>query len=246
MFKPCLPQAYKPKCRAKSQLYYNFIVSTLLFFSYFVHSATQEQIDTIREFAEEYTLDSIQSPEGAIIEATAALLDNRIHASDCPTGLSAFSSSTNGSASNITVLIKCEEEDWRVYVPVKLTTQIPAVVASVPLSRGQIITEYQVQENMVNILRLRQQGYLSTSQIIGAKVKRNIKLGDIIDTNDICVVCRNDSVVIKAVKNGMSIITKGIALSDGSVGQQIKVKNTKSSRIISAQVSGIGEVTVYF
>jgi flagella basal body P-ring formation protein FlgA len=211
-----------------------------------VHSATQEQIDTIRQIAEEYTLESIQAPDGAIIEATAALLDNRIQASDCPTGLSAFSSSANGSASNITVLIKCEEENWRVYVPVKLTTQIPAVVAAVPLSRGQVITEYQIQENMVNILRLRQQGYLSTSQIIGAKVKRNIKLGDIIDTNDICVVCRNDSVVIKAVKNGMSIITKGIALSDGSFGQQIKIKNTKSNRIISAQVSGIGEVTVYF
>lgn len=246
MFKPCLPQMSKLKCRAILRLCCNFIVSILFFFSFFVYSATQEQLDTIRKMAEEYTLELIQSPEGSIVEANAALLDNRIQASDCPTGLSAFSSSKNGSASRVTVLIKCEAENWRVYVPVKLTTQIPAAVALVPLSRGQVISESQVATNMVNVLRLRQQGYLSTSQIIGAKVKRNIKLGDIIDTNDICVVCRNETVVIKAVKNGMSITTQGTALSDGSFGQQIKIKNSKSNRIIDAQVSGIGEVIVRF
>ncbi|TNF13666.1 MAG: flagella basal body P-ring formation protein FlgA, partial [Vibrionaceae bacterium] len=45
---------------------------------------------------------------------------------------------------------------------------------------------------------------------------------------------------------GMSITTKGTALSDGTFGEQIKVKNDKSNRIIDAQVSGIGEVTVQF
>ncbi|MGX9417159.1 flagellar basal body P-ring formation chaperone FlgA [Vibrio sp. RC27] len=246
MFKPCLPHAYKLKCRAISRLCCNFIVLIVFFFSSFVHSATQKQLDTIRQLAEEYTISSIKPPEGAIVEANAASLDNRIQASDCPTGLSAFSSSKNGSVSNITVLIKCEVENWRVYVPVKLTTQIPAAVALIPLSRGQVISSSQVATNMVNVLRLRQQGYLSTSQIIGAKVKRNIKLGDIIDSNDICVVCRNETVVIKAIKNGMVITTRGTALSDGNFGQQIKIKNSKSKRIIDAQVSGIGEATVRF
>ncbi|MBN8115235.1 flagella basal body P-ring formation protein FlgA, partial [Vibrio vulnificus] len=47
-------------------------------------------------------------------------------------------------------------------------------------------------------------------------------------------------------KSGMSITTKGTAMSDGVVGEQIKVKNDKSNRIIDAQVSGVGEVTVAF
>ncbi len=62
----------------------------------------------------------------------------------------------------------------------------------------------------------------------------------------VCVVCRNDSVLIQAISNGMNITTKGTALSDGSLGQQIRVKNDKSNRIIDAQVSGIGEVVVQF
>jgi flagella basal body P-ring formation protein FlgA len=218
----------------------------MFFFSFFAYSATQEQLDNIRQVAESYAIEAIQSPEGSQIEATASPLDNRIQASDCPTGLSAFSASKNGSASHITVLVKCEAEDWRIYVPVKLTTHIPAIVTTVPLSRGQIIGQGQISEAMVNVLRLRQQSFISTEQIIGAKVKRNIKLGDIVDGNDICMVCRNDAVVIKAVKSGMSITTQGTALSDGNFGEQIKVQNSKSNRIIDAQVSGIGEVTVRF
>lgn len=246
MLKACFPQATKLKCRAKLRHYCNFIVSLLFFFSYFAYSATQEQLDNVRHTAESFAMESIESPEGAQIEATAAPLDNRIEASDCPTGLSAFSASRSGSATNITVLVKCEAEGWRIYVPVKLTMQIPAVVAVVPLGRGQIISEEQISLNMVNVLRLRQQTFTSTSQIIGAKIKRNVSLGDIIDSNDICIVCRNDAVTIKAVNSGMSITTQGVALSDGSYGDQIRVKNTKSNRIVDAQVSGIGEVIVRF
>ncbi|CSB03551.1 flagellar basal body P-ring biosynthesis protein FlgA [Vibrio cholerae] len=82
--------------------------------------------------------------------------------------------------------------------------------------------------------------------MIGAKIKKNIRVGDVIEQNDVCIVCRNESVVIRAGKSGMSITTKGTAMSDGVVGEQIKVKNDKSNRIIDAQVSGVGEVTVAF
>ena len=44
----------------------------------------------------------------------------------------------------------------------------------------------------------------------------------------------------------MSITTKGTALSDGILGEQIKVKNNKSNRIIDAKVSGVGKVLVQF
>lgn len=75
---------------------------------------------------------------------------------------------------------------------------------------------------------------------------KNIRVGDVIEQTDVCIVCRNESVVIRAGKSGMSITTKGTAMSDGVLGEQIKVKNDKSNRIIDAQVSGVGEVIVAF
>ncbi|QMV15173.1 flagellar basal body P-ring formation chaperone FlgA [Vibrio spartinae] len=247
MFKKlCLSPLPFTKCRAFFKLFYSIIVILSVFFNISTQAATQEQLDHIRETAEKYATTVIEHPTGGKIVATAAPLDNRIQASDCPTGLKAFSSSRNGSASHITVLVECPTDNWRIYVPVRLNITVPAVLATTPLNRGQIITQQDVSLGMVDLLRFRQQGFSTIDQVIGAKVKRNIPLNDIISDRDICIVCRNETVTIKAIKNGLSIITQGTALSDGDLGEQIRVKNNKSNRIIDAQVSGIGEVTVRF
>jgi flagella basal body P-ring formation protein FlgA len=52
--------------------------------------------------------------------------------------------------------------------------------------------------------------------------------------------------VIYATMGEMTITTRGEALRDGAVGEQVKVKNNRSQRIIDATVSGIGEVSVRF
>ncbi|MGI2801365.1 flagellar basal body P-ring formation chaperone FlgA, partial [Photobacterium damselae] len=82
--------------------------------------------------------------------------------------------------------------------------------------------------------------------LFGAKVKRNVKMGEAVQANDICMVCRNDKVVISAGQPGLKIITQGTALSDGTLGEQIRVKNNRSNKIISAQVSAVGEVDVSY
>ncbi|MCE0494437.1 flagellar basal body P-ring formation chaperone FlgA [Vibrio salinus] len=234
------------KCRAFCKLLYSFIVFLLFFFSLNAHSATIQQLKLIKKTAENYVLETFSLPAGGSITANAANLDNRLQVSDCPTGLSAFSSSKNGSASNVTVLIECKDENWRVYVPVKLSVTVPAVTAVTPLTKGQMVSHQDIRLSMVSLLRFRQQGFSSINQVVGSKVKRNIPSGDIINSRDICVVCRNEDVTIRAGKNGLQITTQGKALSDGNLGEQIRVRNNKSKRIIDAVVSGSGEVTVRF
>ncbi|KOE82015.1 flagellar basal body P-ring biosynthesis protein FlgA [Vibrio alginolyticus] len=218
----------------------------MFFFNLSVHSATLEQIESIQQAAQQHILDTVEWPIGGELNAQAANIDERIYATNCPSPLITSSSSNNGTASNITVLVECTEDNWKVYVPVRLMISLPLVTAAAPMSRGQIITQQDVTMTMVDLHRFRRQGFSDTDRIVGAKVKRNVRLGDVIEQNDICVVCRNESVVIQAVKQGMSITTKGTALSDGILGEQIKVKNDKSNRIIDAQVTGIAEVTVQF
>ncbi|MBY8117941.1 flagellar basal body P-ring formation protein FlgA [Vibrio fluvialis] len=236
----------KCKCRAFYHFFYNSIGFLLFFFSLSVHSATPEQIVKIQEAAQSHVLSTVDKPVGGELVVNAANIDERIFATDCPEPLSTSSSSNNGSASAITVLVECTADNWKVYVPVKLTLTVPMVTALTPITRGQIITEHDVTISMVDLLRFRRQGFSSQDLVVGAKTKKNLKLGDVIEQNDICVVCRNESVMIRAVSTGMSITTKGTALSDGTFGEQIKVKNDKSNRIIDAQVSGIGEATVQF
>ncbi|EKO3557325.1 MULTISPECIES: flagellar basal body P-ring formation chaperone FlgA [Vibrio] len=234
------------KCRGFYHFFYNSIGFLLFFFSLSVFSATPEQIEQIQRAAESHVINTVDKPIGGELVVNAANIDPRIFATDCPNELQTSSSSHSGSASNITVLVECPADNWRIYVPVRLTMTVPMVTALNALSRGQTITQNDITLSMVDLLRFRRQGFSSQDMVIGAKTKRNLQLGDVINRNDICVVCRNESVLIRAVSNGMNITTRGTALSDGNLGEQIKVKNDRSNRIIDAQVSGMGEVTVQF
>ncbi|EGA69514.1 flagellar basal body P-ring biosynthesis protein FlgA [Vibrio sinaloensis DSM 21326] len=233
-------------CRAFYKKFYKSIGFLFFFFSFSATSATESQISSIQQAAQQYVTEHIDSPVGGSLVAKAASIDSRIFATDCPSGMQASSTSTNPNASNITVLVECPDENWRVYVPVRLTRTGPQVTLIAPLSRGQIISARDVTISMVDLQRYRRQGFSTIDAVIGAKTKKNLRSGEIIEENDICVVCRNETVTIKAVKSGMVITTKGVAMTDGSHGEQIRVKNSKSNRIIEGRVTGISEVTVVF
>jgi flagella basal body P-ring formation protein FlgA len=233
-------------CRAFYKKFYKSIGFSLFFFSFSATSATESQISLIQQAAEEYVTANIESPTGGSLKVQAASIDSRIFATDCPTGVKTSSTSTNPNASNITVLVECNDDNWRVYVPVRMTRTGPQVTLIGPLSRGQIISSRDLTISMVDLQRYRRQGFSTIDAVVGAKTKKNLRSGEVIEENDICVVCRNETVTIKAVKAGMVITTKGVALTDGSHGEQIRVKNSKSNRIIEGRVTGISEVTVVF
>ncbi|WP_456296854.1 flagellar basal body P-ring formation protein FlgA [Vibrio sp. AK197] len=235
-----------PKCRAFYKLFSKSIGFLLFFFSTCALSATENQILTIQNAAQNYILDNIESPEGGKLEADANAIDSRIFATDCPAPLQTSSSSLSSSASSITVLVECPEDNWRIYVPVKLTKTGPQVMLVNSVNKGQLLNRQDVTIEMVDLLRFRRQGFSNVESVLGARAKKNLRPGEVLEGNDICVVCRNETVIIKAGKPGMTISTKGVALSDGAQGEQIRVKNSKSNRIIEARVTGIGEVRVQF
>ncbi|USD64612.1 flagellar basal body P-ring formation chaperone FlgA [Vibrio sp. SCSIO 43136] len=234
------------KCRAFYDKFGKTIGFCLIFFSAFAHSATESQIDAIKQAAEQHVLENYPLGPNDKMTATAAAIDRRVKASDCDEPLETSSSAHSGSSSNITVLVTCPQDDWRVYVPVRVSLLRPLVTAITPLARGNIIGSNDISISFVEQRAYRRFGFQQLDQVIGAKLKRNVRNGDVIEQNDICVVCRNEIVIIKAVKGEMSITTKGTALSDGATGDHVKVKNNKSNRIIDAIVTGMAEVTVHF
>ena len=58
------------------------------------------------------------------------------------------------------------------------------------------------------------------------------------------MIKRGDRVAITAEKSGIGISMNGIAQSDGSRGQAIRVKNQNSERVINAIVIDSGKVSV--
>ncbi len=105
------------KCRAFYKFFSKSIGILFIFFSFSALSATQNQIELIQKAAEEYIVSNVEWPVNGTLEAKASNIDTRVHATDCPEGIAASSSSTNPTSSNITVLIECPSDSWRVYVP---------------------------------------------------------------------------------------------------------------------------------
>jgi flagella basal body P-ring formation protein FlgA len=216
------------------------------FFSIFSFAATPEQIEVIQKAAVDHVMNVMQVPADGVLVAKAANIDSRIKATNCPTILATSSTTKGHSSSNVTVLVECEQDNWRIYVPVRTSLSLPLVVANRALARGELIEKSDLTISMIELNSYRRQGYDSINSVAGAKMKKNVRIGKVIERGDICVVCRNEKVIVKAVKEGLTITTKGTALTDGSKGDQVRVKNDKSKRIIEGIVTGIAEITVYF
>lgn len=225
------------------------IGTVTLVFSLFCAAQTDNvalsDTERVQQAAEEYARTVVTVPDFGDIVLEAAHIDSRLKVSACDSG---YDLSTSGSAksSGVTVLVKCPEEGWQVYVPVRSTITVPLVITKLPIARGQLITANDLAIESIEQRAYRRQGFYSFEAIVGSKSKRALRVGQVIERKDVCAVCRGDTVVINANMGEMTITTRGEAMRDGSVGEQVKVKNSKSQRIIDATVSGVGEVTVRF
>jgi flagella basal body P-ring formation protein FlgA len=58
------------------------------------------------------------------------------------------------------------------------------------------------------------------------------------------LIKRGEAVTITAEGDGLSVKMPGVAMSDGRRGEQIRIKNNNSAKIVDAQVTDAGQVTV--
>ncbi|MCW8328155.1 flagellar basal body P-ring formation protein FlgA [Photobacterium sp. SDRW27] len=224
------------------------IINGLLafFFSTIVSATPQATLDMVQHTAVEYVKNIIDTPPKGELTIKAANLDSRLKLTPCSAPLKSTIPGKQSLSGNVTVLVSCEPNNWQVYVPVRTRLLLPRVVAAKPLARGVVLSAPDLAVSMVETRFQRGVVFELPQQIIGSKVKRAVNMGEAIQGNDICLVCRNDSVLIKAGGGGLNIVTKGTALSDGSLGEQIRVQNTKSKRVVDGIITGVGEVTVNF
>lgn len=218
----------------------------LLSFSVNIYAASLSQQSLIQKTAADHIKQTLLRPDFGSIAVTAATLDTRLRFSPCTSALTATTPGKQTLSGNVTVLVRCDSENWQIYVPVSVQQTLPQVIATTHLGRGALLTAANLKVSMVEIRFQRGITFNEPRQIIGSKVKRSVKAGDVIQANDICLVCRNDSVLIRAGQTGLAIVTTGKALSDGAIGDEIRVQNSKSKRIIDGVITAVGEVSVKY
>lgn len=175
-------------------------------------------------------------------------LDPRLRLAACDVPLAVTLESPAQPIGRVTCRVRCEgSSPWTVFVPAQVRLYRPVLVATRPLNRNAILTDGDIALAERDVGQLTQ-GYLTDpSQISGKKLTRSVQTDQVLATGHVVmaeVIRKGDQVVINARSGTISVKMPGEALSDGGIGEQIRVRNTRSQRIVRGRVVGPGTVEV--
>ena len=209
----------------------------------------EELIGATEGFLEFMVEDYLQRSEiTARHEIQVTPLDPRLRLAACDSDLTQSLESPAQPVGRVTVRVSCEgSTPWTVFVPAQVRIFRPVVVVKTALRRDSIIGAGDVAlvEQDVSLLN---RGYVTeVEQVIGRKLTRATRTDQVLTPAMLQLaeaVRRGDQVVISARSGGINVRMQGEALSGGTLGQQISVRNLTSQRVIRARVAGPGQVEV--
>jgi flagella basal body P-ring formation protein FlgA len=228
-----------------SQTITYFAATVLLNFS-LLAAASENNLSQqkLRELAESYvSFHFNRQNEQTLIVKTMAI-DSRVSIPECKSKLKFFASNEALNQSNITVKASCPDNNWYMFLVVRATVMQPVVVISSAVSPGTVLSKQNVELVEMEKRHLRSTTYADIEEVIGARIKRRLRPGRPVQPNNLCFVCKGDSIVIKASSTGMQVKANGIALEDGNIGDTIVVRNSRSKKQLDARVISISEVKV--
>ena len=148
-------------------------------------------------------------------------------------------------ATMVTPANKPGAKRYRLTGRVHKLVQVPVVGRR--LSRGEVIRKSDIEWINVREYALRRGYILDDSEIVGMAAKRFISAKAPITTSQIQrpqLVSKGDLVTLSLRAGQMSLKTQGRAMEAGSLGDIVRVKNSKSKKVVETRVTGKGTVKV--
>jgi flagella basal body P-ring formation protein FlgA len=167
-------------------------------------------------------------------------------------------------ASPDTIRVRCAQPAWQLYVRVAVTGRVAAaaaapskaepapvekrqvLVAAVPLQRGMSLTEAHVRLVDVDASSMPVNVLEQVSQILHSEVVRDVRPDAPLRSQDIrpTLLVKRGQMVLMSIgqAQGFQISARVEAQQDGRYGEQIKLKNRDSGRMLTGLVKGPNQV----
>lgn len=132
--------------------------------------------------------------------------------------------------------LKAFAEEWRL---------MP--VASRPLAKGATVTANDVQLMKVNGTSLARDSVENIGDIVGRNLTKDIGQGEMFKASAVVVppvIKAGSRVTVVFRQSRLEVTASGIALENGGMGQDIRVRNESSKKVIVGKVSDPSLVTV--
>ena len=174
------------------------------------------------------------------ITSLVGKLDPHLRLQNCQQALQAFYPAGARKLGPTTIGVRClDSSPWQIYVQTQIKAFGPAVISKRALPRGSIIHASDLSIATRELSGATQGYYTSIKELEGMELRYSLANGNIIGPKSLkprYLVKRGDIVTILAETNGLHIRVKGTAMMDGFRGQSIRIKNTRTKRILQGEV----------
>jgi len=212
-----------------------------------VNAGKFQSLESIRFQAEEYIMQfDYETPYPAKFKAN--YLDNRLKLANCNVPLQIEFSNRQKTYGNTSLNINCRNSPkWRIHLPITVDVFDDVLVAQRPFSRGHKIDEKMLTYEKRNISLLNEGYFTQTKDLNHTEARRNLRRGSVLTQNNTLqskMVKSGQNVTLILDYKGINIRTSGKALRSARMGQLVKVRNSKSQKIVEGIVAGEGLVKV--
>ncbi len=181
-------------------------------------------------------------------EITLNNLDPRLKLEHCNEPLEVFLPNQSLKAGRNSIGVRCQTgKAWSLFITAQIKIFQDVVVVTQPVKRGDILTEGLLSLKKMD-LGLQRAGYLTElSAVLGKQVLHPLAANTPLNNRDFAqavVIKRGDNVLITSGNPNVRIEMQGVAMMDAAAGQNIRVKNLSSGRVIMANAIKSGVVMV--
>lgn len=171
-------------------------------------------------------------------------LDPRIKVKPCSIPLTSNIPQKSYSR-NVNIKISCVgTKPWHIFLSANIQIYTQVLTATTSIGRGSILDDTNTAIVEVPQQRVRGKVASSIKAIHGARAQRTITKGNPIYLKQICLVCKGEETIIIAKSDSFSIKSTGTPLNNASLGEQVRIKNENSGRIVSGRVSAVNTVII--
>ncbi len=194
-----------------------------------------------------------QTQNSTPAQVQIAPLDPRVQVQTCPQPLAL----DLPFASRETVRVRCAQPPWQLYLrlqpgsagqveatqtAVDATATRQTVVTRHLIQRGTRLQPAMLEEVALPALGMDPNAVASLQDLLHGEVVRDIPAGQVLRSNDIrrsILVKQGQSALMMVGQNsGFQITVRVQALQDGRMGEQIRLKNPDSGRLLTGTVTG--------
>jgi flagellar basal body P-ring formation protein FlgA len=228
------------------------ILNCLGFFALLISSETiaqpSQNLLLLRQQAENYLTTHYQSNENERLEIKLGNWDRRLSLAACQQEVAFGLQDSAGPGGSVMLNCQCKDSPgWTVHLSAQVDIYRPVAVADKSIGRGNVIELADIRMETRNISQIAEDSLLSKQDISGKAAKRIINAGDVIRPallDQPKAIMRGENVTITAKSGSIEVVMQGTAMTDGKLGQHIRVRNNQSDRIISAKVVGQAAVEI--